>query len=317
MLFVILLLVVAVAAFNIVAALVMMVKEKQTDIAILRTLGRRAAQHAAACSHPGRLIGLAGTLRRGALWQLLLADNLRDAGARLGAPAGHAVSGCAGVLHERSAGLCGAADVLRMCARGVSHCARWRHCIRRGARPARSRPRHCGMTDRGACCARAGCARAFARGASTLQVLNGVELVVARGERLAIIGASGSGKTTLLQILGGLDQPESGVMRSRRPRHPSRCRSASAARCATARSDSSTSSIICCRSSRRSRTSPCRCWCGASATRVARARARALLARVGLGERLEAPAASALGRRAPAHRSGARARDRSRAGAGG
>ena len=46
MLFVILLMLVAVAAFNIVATLVMIVKEKQTDIAILRTLGRRAAQRA-------------------------------------------------------------------------------------------------------------------------------------------------------------------------------------------------------------------------------------------------------------------------------
>jgi lipoprotein-releasing system ATP-binding protein len=57
-----------------------------------------------------------------------------------------------------------------------------------------------------------GVCRSFREGATTLQVLNGVELVVARGERLAIIGASGSGKTTLLQILGGLDQPNAGVI---------------------------------------------------------------------------------------------------------
>jgi lipoprotein-releasing system ATP-binding protein len=54
--------------------------------------------------------------------------------------------------------------------------------------------------------------RSFREGATTLEVLTGVELVVARGERLAIIGASGSGKTTLLQILGGLDQPNAGVV---------------------------------------------------------------------------------------------------------
>jgi lipoprotein-releasing system ATP-binding protein len=55
-----------------------------------------------------------------------------------------------------------------------------------------------------------GVARRFQQGAVTLEVLAGLELVVARGERLAIIGASGSGKTTLLQILGGLDRPDEG-----------------------------------------------------------------------------------------------------------
>jgi lipoprotein-releasing system ATP-binding protein len=54
--------------------------------------------------------------------------------------------------------------------------------------------------------------RSFREGSTTLDVLIGVQLDVARGERLAIIGSSGSGKTTLLQILGGLDQPDAGVV---------------------------------------------------------------------------------------------------------
>jgi lipoprotein-releasing system permease protein len=77
MLFIILLLVVAVAAFNIVAALVMVVKEKRSDIAILRTLGAAPHSILAAFSIQGAFIGLAGTLG-GAALGLLLAANLES-----------------------------------------------------------------------------------------------------------------------------------------------------------------------------------------------------------------------------------------------
>src|ERR1700681_4418883 len=67
MLFVILLMLVAVAAFNIVATLVMIVKEKQTDIALLRTLGAGPGNILATFAVQGVLIGLAGTLCGAAL----------------------------------------------------------------------------------------------------------------------------------------------------------------------------------------------------------------------------------------------------------
>jgi lipoprotein-releasing system permease protein len=71
MLFVILLMIVAVAAFNIVATLVMIVKDKQTDIAILRTLGAGPRNVLATFAIQGALIGLAGTLLGAALGTLV------------------------------------------------------------------------------------------------------------------------------------------------------------------------------------------------------------------------------------------------------
>jgi lipoprotein-releasing system permease protein len=71
MMFFILLLVVAVAAFNIVSTLVMAVKDKQPDIAILRTLGARPGSVLAIFATQGTVIGLLGTLGGVALGVLL------------------------------------------------------------------------------------------------------------------------------------------------------------------------------------------------------------------------------------------------------
>ena len=52
--------------------------------------------------------------------------------------------------------------------------------------------------------------KVYDEGPETLIVLNGINVDVRRGERVAIIGSSGSGKTTLLNMLAGLDNVSSG-----------------------------------------------------------------------------------------------------------
>ncbi len=52
--------------------------------------------------------------------------------------------------------------------------------------------------------------KTYAIGKRKLEVLRGVDLVVGRGEFLALRGASGVGKSTLLHLLGGLDLPDVG-----------------------------------------------------------------------------------------------------------
>ena len=52
--------------------------------------------------------------------------------------------------------------------------------------------------------------KSFAEGGVEIHVLRGLNLELAEGERLAIVGESGVGKSTLLHVLGTLDRPSSG-----------------------------------------------------------------------------------------------------------
>ena len=76
-LFVILLMVIAVAAFNIVSTLVMVVKDKQADIAILRTIGAKPSSILKIFVTQGSIVGVVGTLL-GVVGGMLVALNLES-----------------------------------------------------------------------------------------------------------------------------------------------------------------------------------------------------------------------------------------------
>ena len=52
--------------------------------------------------------------------------------------------------------------------------------------------------------------KSYRAGASQLHVLKGINLTIARGEMVAVMGSSGSGKSTLLNIIGLLDSYDAG-----------------------------------------------------------------------------------------------------------
>ncbi len=54
--------------------------------------------------------------------------------------------------------------------------------------------------------------KVYRRGNERIDVLQGVNLEIARGEFLGLMGPSGSGKTTLLNLIGGLDRPTAGTI---------------------------------------------------------------------------------------------------------
>ena len=55
--------------------------------------------------------------------------------------------------------------------------------------------------------------RSFAAGAVTVEALVDVDMMVHRGEYVAVVGPSGSGKSTMLNVLGLIDRPNSGTYR--------------------------------------------------------------------------------------------------------
>ncbi|MEL7032130.1 MAG: ABC transporter ATP-binding protein [Pseudomonadota bacterium] len=57
-----------------------------------------------------------------------------------------------------------------------------------------------------------GLTKLYGRGTGVIRALDGVDLNIATGEFVAVVGASGSGKSTLMNMLGGLDKPDEGTI---------------------------------------------------------------------------------------------------------
>lgn len=54
--------------------------------------------------------------------------------------------------------------------------------------------------------------KAYATGSGVVKVLDGIDLDIARGESIGILGRNGAGKSTMVRILGGAEMPDSGTI---------------------------------------------------------------------------------------------------------
>ena len=87
-----------------------------------------------------------------------------------------------------------------------------------------------------------GIRKAYYTGTNVLQVLKGIDLQIDAGELVSIMGSSGSGKSTLLNIIGILDNYDSGVVplgwqvdqRAERDRKRAICEASTSASCSRA-----------------------------------------------------------------------------------
>ena len=216
--FLILTLIVLVAALNIISGLIMLVKDKGSDIAILRTMGASQGAIMRIFLITGAAIGVVGTLagfcrRHGDLPQ-------------------HRIDPAVPVLADQHRTvLAGALFPVASCRpRSISarprrwsswrwRCRSWRRSIRPGAPRGSIRSKRCATNERADGSRGRKMYRSFIstrssgstrRATATLTILNGAKLALWAGQSVALVAPSGAGKSTLLHIAGLLESPDAG-----------------------------------------------------------------------------------------------------------
>ena len=220
--FLILTLIVLVAALNIISGLIMLVKDKGADIAILRTMGATQGAVMRIFLITGASIGVVGTIV-GFLLGTLVCLNVesirqflswltsdRAVPARALFPVAAAGRDGSGRDHRGGrdgADAVAAGDALSVLARGAARSGR-------GAALRMTRA-HRGRTAKPPTTSAPilflhGIERHYRQGDATLEILKGAELALWPGQSVALVAPSGAGKSTLLHIAGLLEHPDAG-----------------------------------------------------------------------------------------------------------
>ena len=212
--FLILTLIIVVAAFNIISSMIMMVKDKGRDIAILRTMGASRGMILRIFMLSGASIGVVGTAAGFGLGLVITKNHRSDPAVPAIYAACRPVLGRDLFLHpdpgadrpgrgrnrrDHGAGLVVSRHPLSVLARGPARSGR-------GAALRVRPPMPAPVLDL------RGVRRMFKTGGAEIAVLNGIDLVLAPGEVVALVGPSGAGKSTLLHIAGLLERPDGGAV---------------------------------------------------------------------------------------------------------